>query len=221
VFVSIHHNAYTGKWNKVTGVEVYTDKKPTAADNALAKCVYTRLVKYTGLKGRGIKKENWRVINQSKIPAILCEGGFMDSSNDYNIITSEAGQTAYARAIAEGLIEFLGLTKKVVIPAPAKKTIDEIAAEVLKGLWGNGSARKDNLTKAGYDAQAVQAKVNELCGKKTTTTPTPAKKTNEQIAAEVLAGKWGNGAERKKRLADAGYNYTTIQRLVNKLAKKK
>ena len=46
---------------------------------------------------------------------------------------------------------------------------------------------------------------------------TPAKKTNEQIAREVIQGKWGNGADRKKRLTDAGYDYATIQALVNKL----
>lgn len=44
-----------------------------------------------------------------------------------------------------------------------------------------------------------------------------AKKTTEQLAREVIAGKWGNGAERKRRLTAAGYDYTAVQRLVNKL----
>ena len=53
--------------------------------------------------------------------------------------------------------------------------------------------------------------------------PKPAtKKTNEQIADEVIAGKWGVGADRKARLTKAGYNYNTIQGIVNnKLAGKK
>ena len=50
-------------------------------------------------------------------------------------------------------------------------------------------------------------------------TTTPAKKSNEEIAREVIQGKWGNGADRKKRLTDAGYDYDTIQTLVNKLVK--
>lgn len=41
------------------------------------------------------------------------------------------------------------------------------------------------------------------------------KKTNAQIVTEVLAGKWGDGADRKKRLKAAGYDYATIQALVN------
>ncbi len=111
---SIHHNAYTGKWNTATGVGVYVDKNCTAKDMELAKAIYKRLVEYTGLKGRGIKKENFTVINQNKVPAVLIEGGFMDGKNDYPVITSEKGQDAYARAVAEGLIEFLGLKKKSV-----------------------------------------------------------------------------------------------------------
>lgn len=43
-----------------------------------------------------------------------------------------------------------------------KKSIDEIAREVLQGLWGNGEARKKALTNAGYDYDAVQKRVNEL-----------------------------------------------------------
>lgn len=46
--------------------------------------------------------------------------------------------------------------------------------------------------------------------------PTPApKKSNEEIAQEVIAGKWGNGEERKKRLTDAGYDYQAVQNRVN------
>ena len=46
--------------------------------------------------------------------------------------------------------------------------------------------------------------------------PTP-KKSNEEIAKEVIAGKWGNGDDRKNRLTKAGYNYATIQNLVNQM----
>ena len=40
-------------------------------------------------------------------------------------------------------------------------------------------------------------------------------KTNEEIATEVIQGKWGNGQERKDRLTKAGYNYYEIQKIVN------
>lgn len=41
-------------------------------------------------------------------------------------------------------------------------SIEEIAKEVIQGKWGNGANRKEKLTKAGYDYNKVQAKVNEL-----------------------------------------------------------
>ena len=47
----------------------------------------------------------------------------------------------------------------------------------------------------------------------------PKKKTTEQIAKEVIKGLWGNGVERKKKLTEAGYNYSTVQKYVNKLLK--
>ncbi len=47
-------------------------------------------------------------------------------------------------------------------PEPAKKSIDEIAREVIQGKWGNGTDRKNRLTAAGYDYAAVQKRVNEL-----------------------------------------------------------
>ena len=61
-----------------------------------------------------------------------------------------------------------------------------------------------------------RAKEKELFDTPTSTT---VKKSNEEIAKEVVAGKWGNGNARKTALTKAGYNYKTIQTLVNKLLK--
>ena len=161
-FVSIHHNAYNGKWNNVTGVEIYVDKKATLNDMQLAKSVYDRLVKYTGLKGRGIKKEDFYVINQNTIPAILVEGGFMDSIIDHKVITSDDGQTAYAKAVSEGLIEFLKLKKK---PLSSEKILDDWAKEVIAGKHGNGHTnREKSLKQSGcpYLYAEVRVRVNAL-----------------------------------------------------------
>lgn len=50
------------------------------------------------------------------------------------------------------------------------------------------------------------------------TTEQGAGKSVDELAREVLQGKWGNGAERKKRLEAAGYDYTAVQKKVNQLA---
>ena len=95
-------------------------------------------------------------------------------------------------------------------PAPAEKSNEEIANEVLAGTWGNGDDRKNRLSAAGYDYDAIQAIVNQKAA--------PAKKSNEEIAKEVLAGAWGNGDDRKNRLSAAGYDYDAIQAIVNQKA---
>lgn len=95
------------------------------------------------------------------------------------------------------------------ITEPTKKTVDELANEVIKGLWGNGAERVSRLTQAGYDANAVQNKVNEKLGVKT--------KSIDTLAKEVIQGKWGNGQDRKNRLTQAGYDYDAVQKRVNEM----
>lgn len=95
----------------------------------------------------------------------------------------------------------------------SKKSVSQIAKEVISGKWGNGTQRKKKLTDAGYDYAAVQKEVNRLLKKETTA----GLKTYQEIAKEVIAGKWGNGAERKKKLEKAGYNYAVIQKEVNRM----
>lgn len=92
----------------------------------------------------------------------------------------------------------------------SKKSVDEVAAEVLQGKWGSGVDRKNKLTTAGYNYTEVQNKVNQLV---------KGKKSTEEIAKEVIAGKWGSGAARKQKLTAAGYNYSEVQAMVNKLLK--
>lgn len=92
---------------------------------------------------------------------------------------------------------------------PVKKTIDQLADEVLAGKWDNGAERERLLTAAGYDYNAVQKKVNEKLYRKTT----------DEIAVEVIAGLWGNGSASKEKLTEAGYDYSEVQRKVNQLIK--
>ena len=58
----------------------------------------------------------------------------------------------------------------------------------------------------------MQAEVNRLAKGGSAT-----KKSVTAVAKEVLAGKWGNGDDRKKKLQAAGYNYNAVQKEVNRL----
>lgn len=70
--------------------------------------------------------------------------------------------------------------------------------------------------------QLAGLKKRRLEEKKLFDTPvTPTTQTNdlEEVARRVIRGELGNGAERRTRLAAAGYDYNAVQRLVNKLLK--
>jgi len=58
---------------------------------------------------------------------------------------------------------------------------------------------------------------NAYAGKKNEPKPISTNKTNDEIVQEVIDGKWGNGDDREKRLTDAGYDYNTIQSIVNSI----
>ena len=96
----------------------------------------------------------------------------------------------------------------------SKKSISTIAKEVIAGEWGNGDTRKKKLEAAGYDYDAVQKEVNkQLNGGSSSSS---SKKSISTIAKEVIAGEWGNGDTRRKKLEAAGYDYDAVQKEVNK-----
>ena len=109
--------------------------------------------------------------------------------------------------------KFPWIAEQVNKKLSAKKSITEVAQEVIQGKWGNGIDRKNKLTSAGYDYNAVQSAVNQLVSNETVVD----KKSVEQIAKEVIQGKWGNGETRKQRLIAAGYDYNVVQQKVNEL----
>lgn len=65
---------------------------------------------------------------------------------------------------AKYLRGFIALKYEAEKPAnkTKKDTVDNIAQQVIKGLWGTGEKRKNLLTSAGYDYKAIQKRVNEL-----------------------------------------------------------
>ena len=80
----------------------------------------------------------------------------------------------------------------------------------LSGYSGSLDLNKAYISAASWNKQAGKAK---------TTSASTAKKSVNTLAKEVLAGKWGNGANRKARLTKAGYDYNKVQAAVNKLVK--
>lgn len=135
------------------------------------------------------------------------------SSNQITVIEGNYSDSVKRRTIAVNAkyIRGYGVPKYSASTTTTKKSVTEVAKEVISGKWGNGDARKTALVNAGYDYEAVQKKVNELLSSTTN------KKSVTEIAKEVIQGKWGNGTARKTALEKAGYNYSEVQKKVNEL----
>ena len=136
----------------------------------------------------GANLDIWQYSSKGRIDGI---GGNVDMNECYRDLPGEI------------------LGGKTVTQAAAKKTVDELAAEVLDGKWGNGGEREQRLTAAGYDYEAVQARVNAIVAEKQS-------KSLDAVVTAVIRGDYGNGSARDKKLTAAGYDPKEVQALVNK-----
>ena len=227
--MELHLNAGGG-----TGPEVYykhNSKQGKALATAISKSIATNL----GLKDRGAKtklvsgQDYFGCVREIKCMSFLVETVFIDTKGDRDKVIYASGQEQCAKAIATAVAKYYGLGRKETPkPAPTptpsprptpspKKSNTEIAKEVIQGKWGNGAERKKRLEDAGYDYAAVQKEVERLLAEQ----KKPAKKSVDEVAREVIAGKWGNGAKRVYNLTKAGYNYVAVQKRVNEILKGK
>lgn len=209
LYLAIHHNAGINGGSG-GGIEAYAYLAVDEETLDWQKKFYDAAIEKTGLKGNRatpLKRSYFGELRLTKMPAVLLECGFMDSTTDTPIILTEAFAEKVAEACAQTVVKKAKLTLNT---NPVKKTVDELAYEVIRGLWGNGNERQKKLTDAGYDFLKVQGRVNEILLKAVT-------KGDEELAREVIRGDWGNGAERKAKLTAAGHDYDLIQKIVNSL----
>lgn len=114
ILVSVHHNANTGSWGSWTGTETY-HYPGSKNGQRLAKLIHPKILKAYGLRDRGIKTANFHVLRESKMPSVLIEGGFMDSTIDIKKLRDDKILKNAGQAIAEGIAEYFNLTKKEVV----------------------------------------------------------------------------------------------------------
>lgn len=123
MYISIHHNA-GANGTTAGGTVVYSYKNDS--DKARAVRLYNYLITQTNLKGDRKSPTavgNFYVINKTKMPSLLIENGFMDSSVDVPIIISQAHAEKSAKGIINFLVAELKLEKKKVeAPKPVETT---------------------------------------------------------------------------------------------------
>lgn len=105
VLVSIHANSYLGTWGNANGIETFA-YKPGITGDKIAKLVQEELIKATNLTDRGVKYNNLHITRESKMPAILCECGFMDNKKEAQLLKSDSYRKLCAKAICKGLCRY-------------------------------------------------------------------------------------------------------------------
>ena len=150
------------------------------------------------------------LMSQTKVADATNTGG-----NHHDDIRADRNLSSYYQNRLKVLIRYTG---NGLCPPP-KRTIDQLAYEVIANLWGSGDSRERALKQAGHDYNAVQNRVNEILNPpKPQPTPTPSKEIT-LVAVDVINGDYGNGDKREAALRRKGYNPTTIQNEVNRLMK--
>ena len=122
-YLSIHHNAGVNG-GAGGGVVAYVYTKVSEETLAWQKDLYNALIAATGLRGNRatpMPKANLHECRETKMPAVLLELGFMDSTTDVPIILTEAHADKCAAAIVEVLVKRGKLQKKQTAPESTGK----------------------------------------------------------------------------------------------------
>ena len=80
IYLSVHHNAFKNEWNSAHGVSSHYFKKNDSYSRngkLLGELFQPELVKWSKMRNRGVKGSNFKVLRDTKPPALLLECGFM------------------------------------------------------------------------------------------------------------------------------------------------
>lgn len=159
IFASYNEATALKNWKAFKAlVKKYLDALNTVPANAVKENTETNLAKINA--GDLVKVNKGAVWTTGKpVPEfVINDKWFVKSVNGSRVVIDkdENGSNSIMSSIDA---KYLTVVKTV---AETKKTITEIAKEVIAGKWYTGSARKNALTNAGYDYNEVQAEVNRL-----------------------------------------------------------
>ncbi len=117
VFISIHGNAMENN-NSTNGIQVlyYPNRESTIGDlnnNELAQIMMKSLINGTGANDKGIiEREDLIVLNQTKMPAIIIECGFLSNEKEEKLLLTDDYQNKMVDSIIDGLEEYFSLNLK-------------------------------------------------------------------------------------------------------------
>ncbi len=189
VYVSCHHNALGTSWlNYEIGIETFTQNGSHPQAEILAKCIHPKYVKAMGLKDRGMKKSNLAITRQTKMPAVLTEGGFMDSRIDIKSMRDNAKLKSQGEAIADGIMEFLNVNNTNSAPDKVSKPKEKQTGseQITKSKTNTGGSIVDYLKSQGIDSSKANRK--KLAAKSGISNYTGTAAQNTQLLNKLKSG---------------------------------
>jgi N-acetylmuramoyl-L-alanine amidase len=158
MFISLHRNAFTSPG--ANGVEIWVYTSPTAAELGAA-CEMLEQLSAAGIQSnRGVKRGNFHVLRQSKMPAVMIELGFITNERDNRLF--DGSLDAYARAITRGACNALGVPCRVP-GGEAENTAKETLYRIQVGAF-RVKENAENFLKTvrdmGLDAFMVSADIS-------------------------------------------------------------
>lgn len=102
--ISIHANAFGTTWNNASGIETFTYTKPSDQSIILATLIQNSLCSITGRSSRGVKKADFAVVRDTRMPAVLVECGFMTNKYEAILLQSTEYRMRCAKAIAFAIL---------------------------------------------------------------------------------------------------------------------
>ena len=109
LFVSIHFNSCPN--TTANGIEIFFSngqrRQRAFASYNLAKKILDKTTNYTKFKARGVKKANFRVIRETKMPAVLVEGGFLTNPFERKCLCQRVYLDHLAKGISQGIDSYL------------------------------------------------------------------------------------------------------------------
>lgn len=154
--------------------------------------------------------------------AMIIEHGFHTNLADSNFLLDDGNLQKLAEAEAAIIAEYFGQTetKKPAASTPINPTAPLEIYRVRK-TWEDAKSQLGSYMILDYAKACVDKNPGFYVfdSKGNIVYPTVDKKTVDELAREVILGKWGNGSERKRRLTQAGYDYSVVQKRVNELLK--
>ena len=121
LFISVHSNAFD---SVVKGAETHIFGFGGMAER-FAKLVQPELAKI--FINRGIKKSNFQVLRDTKMPAVLLEVGFIDNRDDNQKLSDPVIRQLIAVGVAKSVCTFFGVTYREVVP----KTVNQEAIDLI------------------------------------------------------------------------------------------